>query len=309
MNQTYLAVFASTGGKRIINAVRSFRKMEPHIPVYVMFDISSKSWNNGGGDAVRDWLYSAPHGLIGYGMTENDKHINGVLNAGMRQAEKLGYSHVVLFHDDLVFSPLPEHRGSLAFWLQPAFIEGTSGMTFGHLECFVRDPGDPFARRPPAFWDAIDLDSPELWRQMFRFPYNNGYEVELPGQEFYVRYEGPDKVRKWNRLGPTGQVVPVATWKALGGFDEVAFVHYDQDYTSEVFRRGWPPVYAVPNVPWLHLHNQSMRPDADVAPEPWGRGEAYVAKFGADWPGYWRSDWAERWQGGLPLIGGIYTDR
>jgi len=285
-------VFASTGGNKLIRAVRSFRRIEPNYPcVHVAVDVSSNSWRQT--EIPMQQMEDETGAVIRYIATR--AHINGCLNEAMRFMEEEGYSHACLFHDDIVFSPFPEHRGSVSKWFTPELL-ASSGVTFGHFETSGFDPNEKYARRSPEEWDAEDLESDALWSRLMNFQYDNGFEISnLPNVNFYARYEGPDKVRKWNRLGPTGQVVPIATWRAIGKFDEVAGVHYDQDYTSECFRRKLPPVYAVPNIPWLHLHNQSMRPGGDPAPEPWGSTEAYVRKFGANWPGFWKNDWEERW--------------
>jgi hypothetical protein len=142
----------------------------------------------------------------------------------------------------------------------------------------------------------LDLESESLWKQLSNFSRENAYRIQPEQADWFCHYEGCDKVRKWNRLGPTGQVVPIATWLQVGKFDEVDYVHYDQDYTIKCFRMGLTPNYAVPNVPWLHLHNQSMNPWFDPAPGEWGRREAMIRKFGADWPGIWGDDWEEKWR-------------
>jgi len=146
-------------------------------------------------------------------------------------------------------------------------------------------------------WDVLNLESRPLWKTLMNFKRENAYRIYHPGENWFCHYEGCDKVRKWNRLGPTGQVVPIGTWNEVGKFSETNMVHYDQDYTIKCFRKGLPPNYAVPNVPWLHLHNQSMNPWFDPAPGSWGTREAMIKEYGADWGGIWGNDWEDRWEG------------
>ena len=284
---------ASTGGKKTLRTIKSFQKMEPDYPIHLVIDISSRSWNTMG----KEWEKPLQETGVKIRYTENRAHINGTLNAGMRWLRELGFSHACFFHDDLIFSPFPKHKLSVSRWFTPGLLK-SSGITFGHFEAFALGPdsgGEPYARRHPTKWDALDLENEALWNELMVFEYNNGFEIRPTGVDWYCRYEGPDKVRPWNRLGPTGQVIPISTWEANHEFDETVGVHYDQDYTMECFRRKCPPVWAVPNVPWLHLHNQTMAPWGDPAPEPWGRTESMIQKYGANWPGFWQNDWEERW--------------
>lgn len=288
-------VFASTGGMKIVRAVRSFQKIEPLLAVHVIFDISSNSWKSKDQSKYVSGLreLGLQHGHhIRY--VENNAHINGTLNRAMEWMKELGYSHACLFHDDLVFSPFAEHRESVSCWFNPELL-GKSAITFSHLEAFKSGEPDRWARRHPDEWDAIDMESEELWKHFMTFKRENAYGIHPPDADFFVHYEGCDVVRKWNRLGPTGQVVPIDIWEQVGKFDEVDCVHYDQDYTVKCFRAGLKPNYAVPNIPWVHLHNQSMNPWFDPAPGMWGRTEAMVKKFGANWEGIWGNDWEEKW--------------
>ena len=288
-------VFASTGGKKVVRAVRSFKRVEPNLQPHVVFDVSSKSWNSK--DQSKDVSDLRDLGLA-YGHhirnVENHAHINGTLNRAMEWMKELGHSHVCLFHDDIVFSPFPEHRESVSCWFTPVLLEKT-GITFCHLEAFKKDQVERWARRHPDEWDAIDMESEEFWKAFMTFKRENAFGIYPEGADFFVHYEGCDVVRKWNRLGPTGQVVPIASWEAVGKFDEVDGVHYDQDYTVKCFRAGMRPNYAVPNIPWVHLHNQSMNPWFDPAPGKWGTGQAMIDKFGANWEGIWGNDWEEKW--------------
>ncbi len=281
-------VFASTGGYKTVRALRSFSRMEPDFKPNVVIDISSKSWNGGGNEYLGHILKLANVKLV-----ENHAHINGTLNRGMEWMAENGHTHVALFHDDIVFSSLLEHQGSFSCWLTPKLLE-KSAITFCHLECFKKST-EAWARRHPVEWDAIDLESGMLWTQLAKFKRENAYPIQPEGADWFCHYEGCDKVRKWNRLGPTGQVVPIETWLKVGKFDEVDCVHYDQDYPVKCFRMGLVPNYAVPNIPWLHLHNQSMNPWFDPAPGRWGTMEAMIKKFGADWPGIWGSNWENEW--------------
>jgi hypothetical protein len=283
-------VFASTGGFKLIRALRTFAQMEPQLrPLHVGIDISSRSWRDGGRE-VLDTLMDEKD--VDVHCFYNSAHINGTLNRCMELMADRGYTHVALFHDDLVFPPI---FGGVSQWFSDDLL-AKSAITFCHLEAFAHSDAEQWARRHPAEWDQLDLEDIKLWNQLMRFKRENAYRIQPEGADWFCHYEGCDKIRKWNRLGPTGQVIPIETWLQVGKFSEDNCVHYDQDYPIKCFRMGLKPNYAVPNIPWLHLHNQSMNPWFDPAPGSWGTREAMIAAYGADWPGIWGSDWEQKWK-------------
>jgi hypothetical protein len=287
-------VIASTGGTKLTRTLRSLRRMEPDLAPHVVLDVSSNTWR-------QDPHCNIPND-VPLLRIENRAHINGTLNAAMAWMATQGFSHAALFHDDLVFSPLPQHRGSLSRWFDIPQVASGSGISFGHFETFT---GDTDGRRSPAQWDLESLEDDALWRFLAALPDPppGGVDFYPPDRTFWFRAEGADKVRKWNRLGPTGCIVPVATWEALGRFDEHDGIFYDQEYPSECFRRKLPPIYAVPNFPYIHLHNQSMNPWGDPASGLFGNtGAAYERRFGArdnracGWAGFWGDNWEAEWK-------------
>jgi hypothetical protein len=288
-------VFASTGGNKMVRTLRSFQKMEPDTPVHIVFDVSSHSWQIDKNNPPKEWFEQQPGVEVIY-LVQNNAHINGALNAGIGWMEHLGFKYAALFHDDLVFSPLAEHQRSISNWWRctEPLLRISSGFRFTHFETFVPEED---SRRKPEDWDKEDLESEELWQYLKGHSMVDGREIRPPGRSFWFKYEGPDVVRKWNRLGPTGQVVPIKTWRWVGRFDEKEGIFYDGEYPSECFRRGLPPVYAVTNFPYIHLHNQTMNPWRDPAPGVWGDTmAAYVKRFGADWAGFWKDDWEAKWE-------------
>jgi len=279
-------VFATTGGSKLARCLRSFARMEPDVQPHVVLDTSSNTWKR------NQRLDVPPNTPVRH--IVNSAHINGVLNAALEWMKELGHTHAALFHDDLIFSPLPEHRYSLSEWFTHPLVQTSSGLRYSHFETFVPEVD---SRRASEVWEYEDLESPELWTFLKTFTMCDGVDCRPPGRSFWFKYEGPDKVRKWNRLGPTGQIVPLATWEQVGKFDEVEGIFYDGEYPSECFKRKLPPVYAVTNFPYIHLHNQSMNPWGDPAPNGFGNtGAAYERRYHADWPGFWGGDWEEKWK-------------
>jgi len=292
----------STGGNKLGRTVRTLSQMEPEYPIHVVLDVASKTWKNSGLSPSLDWLEYDKKTTVLVRPFENSAHINGTLNECMRWLQELGYTHVCLFHDDLVFSPLPEHVGSISKWFDSFLLDPSksSGIKFSQFETFVPDED---SRRHPDEWDKEDLRSPELWKFLkCHYSQIDGSPVCPPEKSFWFKYEGSDKVRKWNRLGPAGQVVPIETWEKVGGFDETEGIFYDGEYPSECFRRGLPPIWAVTNFPFIHLHNQSMNPWFDPAPGLFGDTmKAYAKRFPGNhnkpdaWAAFWGDTWEEEW--------------
>lgn len=283
-------VFASTGGNKIVRAVRTFQAMEPGIPVHVAMAVNSVTYRSINFDhekLLKDLdVVTRPVSSAGY--------VNGSFNEATEWIHSLGYDEICIFQDDLIFSPLREHRGSASQW----FIQNwsrVSGVTFAHLEVLTNEDG---MRRAPAQWDQEDFSDPSLWQELMQFDrHHNGAPVYPTGRDWFVRYEGSDKYRKWNRLGPTGFVFPYRLWAEFGGFDTKQGVMFDIDYPAEALQRHHPPVYAVPNVPWLHLHNQSVNPWTDPAIGIWADPLGnFAKKFGSIITDYWWGAWEERWE-------------
>src|SRR5579885_2013647 len=106
-------VFISTGGEKILRAIRSLRRTEPDLPIHVVFDALSRTWVGGGYLAQ---AHLAEYNNVNVRLFDNQHHINGVLNEGMRWMRDLGHSHACLFHDDIIFTPFKEHKGHLSDW-------------------------------------------------------------------------------------------------------------------------------------------------------------------------------------------------
>ena len=262
------AVFISTGGPKIIRAVRSFKQMEPDLPVHVLMDMTTNTWKaneyNPSLQNLRDQF-----GVLTEPLLENDGLVNGAFNAGVRWMKELGYERAACFHDDLIFPHLHETRYYLTKWfarvqIEPEFRDA-SGIAFGHFEALVFWPGNIKHQsgnwhRAPTEWDKLDLESDEVWNKLVK----NGvpeHEVDFPDMNFFTLYEGlrgHDTFRYLTRLGPTGFIIPIDKWEEIGGFDEQYGIFYDIVYPSECAVRGWNPVIVAPNSPFLHLHNQTQ---------------------------------------------------
>jgi hypothetical protein len=262
-------VFATTGGNKILRAVRSFRRAEPDTPVHVVVDITSNTWRNGGQHALTPLL-----DLASVRCVENHAHINGTLNRAMEWMAELGHTHACLFHDDIVFSPLPEHLHHISRWFSDAAVERAySALTLSHMEAFV--PHDGTVKGQPgnwheseSWWDARDLESESLWRVLCPNGQPAGYfggegpdggpigEVDFG--DWFVHCTGAYRTHGCLRLGPAGQIVSIDAWQRIGKFDESKGLIYDMVFAVECAMRRMAPVLIVPNIPFLHLHNQSI---------------------------------------------------
>lgn len=291
-----MVVFGTTGGPKILRAVRSFRKQEPNIPVHVVIDSTSNTWKSGGYEVYDELILTAQFLRV----IENDKHINGTLNAAMRWVEEEDRPYACLFHDDVIFSPFAEHRGNLAGWFDrlksDSQLMNSCALTLSLMEVGITGPdGDLFTgNAAPWEWDTMNLESLDLWSKLLpeaKVPGGFlegkiGHHVyEVPGPPFAVRYYYGD-VSPYTRLGPTGQIVPVGVWKDIGGFDEKEGIHYDAYYPAECAVRGFPPVRVISNIPHLHLHNQSIG-FLDPSVGLWGNvSAAFERKYG---PNFWKN--------------------
>ena len=291
-------VFASTGGPKILRAIRSFRKMEPDLPVHVVFDIDSNTWKDKGYKALTVLEEGFSEKFVGikvFCLQGNKAHINGTLNQGMKWLRELGYSHVGLFHDDLIFSPLLENQFYISKCIQrmehSSELMASSGIGFGDLETLYRNPGTVRFQpghwdAPPEVWDSMDLESEELWQKLCP----QGIPARISEFfMFFVDYTEPGSlVGHCCRLGPVGQIVPLWAWEAVGGFDETYGVHYDSDYPAACLVKQLPPVLCFPNSPILHLHNQSIG-YKDPSVNLWGDvTAAFQKKYNKEYGQFWR---------------------
>jgi hypothetical protein len=275
--------FVTTGGEKIGRAVRSFRRMEPELPIHVAVDTSSNTWNTNprlpGVDGTNTFVREF----------KNKFHINGTLNHAMLWMKNLKHTHVCLFHDDLIFSPLPENREYISHWAERIAAEETpreaSGLSFGYMETFALNPGNIRHTEgnwhyPPHVWDAMDLESEELWKKLYVGGKPVRGEIDFP--TFFVEYIAchSQEFGRCFRLGPAAQIVSVASWEAVGGFDEEWGVHYDHDYIAACAYKNLKPILYAPDGPFLHLHNQSIG-YADPSVGLWGDvTAAFTKKFG-----------------------------
>src|SRR5215469_14276639 len=257
-------VFVSTGGNKMLRALRSLRRMEPTLPVYISLDIGAKSWYPDPPYSVFEQLDNVTVKPI-----HNDCYVNGAMNAAMSWMKDLGYQYACLFHDDIIFSPFADHRGNLTHWFDQLSVDpilrAASGVTLSQVEAITPEPGIPCVPRPSSFWDALDLESEDFWRRLRLDGDSPTYldsvhQVFPDGLGWFIEYYGVAAVNRCTRLGSTGQIVPIPTWEEVGHFDEQYGVFYDMEYPVECYRRRLPPVYMIPNIPFLHLHNQSHGP-------------------------------------------------
>jgi hypothetical protein len=282
--------FVGTGGYKMVRALRSFRRAEPDLPVHVVFDTSTNSWQRNVQMVRAEWFAAQPN--VKVRCITNDAYVNGAFNAGIRWLADLGYPIVCMFHDDVVFSPLPENRGHVTEWFgrldTDPELQQSSGLTLASMEALVPSPIVGHWQRSPAEWDVLDLESEHLWRTMLpggKSPMYYGSPgsddgVKLDG--WFVKYFYPDKTCPLSRLGPTGFVIPVHVYEDIGGFDEKDGIFYDMEYPVLCAMRGLPPVKAVPSTPHLHLHNQSTA-YGDPAVGTWGHDlQSFVAKYGKE---------------------------
>lgn len=282
--------FASTGGQKMVRALRSLRRTEPELPVHIILDISSKTWKENSNPSP-EYFEQQPN--VKLKCVHNVAYINGALNAGMRWIAELGYDYGCLFHDDVIFSPLLAHQGHLSEWFKrlesEAELRKCSALTLSYMQAFV--PNDVW-KRSPMEWDAMDLESESLWQTLCPLgkpagtytELGHAYEIHLP--EFFVQYHGVKEMCRGYRLGPPGQIVPVTTWDAIGGFDETEGIFYDIQYPAECAARDLPSVQTIPNIPHLHLHNQSIG-FADPAFGVWADTMAAFTRRYGEYGAFW----------------------
>jgi len=257
-------VFVSTGGNKMMRALRSLRRMEPELTVHISMDTQAKSWYS---DPPLSEFERLPNVIVRD--SRNNCYVNGAMNAAMQWMKDLGYDHACMFHDDIIFSPFADHKGDLSRWFdcvaENPVLSKASGITLSQVEAITPEPGIPCVPRPPEFWDAMDLESEQFWTRL-RLNGNSPkyldqvHQVYPEGLGWFIEYYGVAEIGRCTRLGSTGQIVPIARWEEVGRFDEQYGVFYDMEYPVECYRRKLTPIYMIPNIPFLHLHNQSHGP-------------------------------------------------
>jgi hypothetical protein len=287
-------VFVSTGGKKMMRALRSFRRTEPEVPVHIAFATSSKVWPRNNYEFPSLLFEREPNVQIR--LISSTGWINGCFNEAIKWMRELGYDSACLFHDDIVFSPLPEHRHHVTEWFSrietDPELQESSGLTLSFMEALVPSALPGCWHRSPEEWSRQDLESESLWRQFCPGPDakpalyfgSPGSEigVHAPNSDWFVKYFCTERTVPMSRLGPSGKIVPISIWEVLGGYGETEGIFYDMEYPVQCALRGLPPVKVIPNIPHLHLHNQSTA-FGDPAVGLWGSDLAhFVTKYGKE---------------------------
>lgn len=282
-------VFVSTGGNKMARALRSFRIGEPDIPVHITFATSSKVWERNRAEVSPEWFAVQPNVKVLQIFT--DGWINGCFNEAIRWMGQLGYSRACCLHDDTVFSPLPENHLHLSEWFAASerdpTLSAASALTLSAMEALVRTGNPSIWERSPAEWDQRDLESESVWRILLpggQSPIYFGSPGSDDGttvSDWFVKYFVTERVISMARLGPAGFILPIALWDRVGGFGEHDGIFYDMEYPILTAKLGLPPVLAVPNIPFIHLHNQSTA-FGDPAVGIWGHDlQSFIHKYGA----------------------------
>lgn len=282
--------FISTGGTKMMRALRSLRRMEPSLPVHIVFDTSAKAWGRNNAEVPYNHFESQPNVHVRH--VHSTGWINGTFNAGVGWMRELGFSRACLIHDDTVFSPLADNHGDLSNWIAKAESDPTlsaaSGLSLSSMEALVNTGREGIWERSPDEWDRTDIESDAVWRTMLPGGVSAMY-FGSPGSDdgvslgnWFVKYFVTERIISMARLGPAGFIVPIAAWEASGGFGERDGIFYDMEYPILTARLGLPPVLAIPNAPFLHLHNQSTA-FGDPAVGIWGHDlQSFIEKYGAD---------------------------
>jgi hypothetical protein len=270
----------------MVRALRSLRIGEPDLPVHIAFSTSSKVWPANNAQVPSEYFSSQPNVKVLH--TFSTGWINGCFNEAIRWMQQLGHSHVCCLHDDTIFSPLPENAGDLSKWLAYAESSPASGITLSSMEALVNTGIEGIWERSPAEWDARDLESESVWRTMCPGGTSAMYFGSLGSDhgvslgDWFVKYFVTEHRISIARLGPVGFIIPISLWESIGGFGERDGIFYDMEYPIQTAQLGLPPVLAVPNVPILHLHNQSTA-FGDPAMGIWGHDLAsFIHKYGTD---------------------------
>ena len=283
-------VFVSTGGTKMVRALRSLRRSEPSLPIHIALATSSKVWPSNSAAVPSSYFESQPNVRVLH--TFSQGWINGCFNEAIRWMAELGYSRACCIHDDTVFSPLPENFHHLSEWLTLAecdpVLSASAGLSLSAMEALVRTNTPGVWERSPAEWDRTDLESESTWRILLpdgRSPIyfgSPGSEDGTTVTDWFVKYFVTDRIIPMARLGPSGFIIPISVWEQIGGFGETEGIFYDMEYPVRTAELGIPPVLAVPNVPYIHLHNQSTA-FGDPATGIWGHDlDSFIHKYGAD---------------------------
>jgi hypothetical protein len=181
---------------------------------------------------------------------------------------------------------LPEHLHHISRWFTDPVLSNSSGVTLGFMEALVPSPYPGVWERHPQIWDAMDLEAFTLWNVLLpggKSPMYYGSpgsdQGVAAGPDWFVKYFVPDVTCILARLGPTGFIIPIDTWRRFDGFGEHEGIYYDMEYPVKCAIAGLPPVRAVPSIPHIHLHNQSTA-FGDPAIGLWGHDLAsFIAKY------------------------------
>jgi hypothetical protein len=269
-------VFASTGGEKMARALRTFRKAEPDLTVHITMDMSTNTWKGYGQNPPMEWFVQQPN--VKVLPITNTGYVNGGLNKAVRWIKDLGFTHCCLMQDDLVFSTLPENRYHISVWFEEMFhnpqLQSACGLTFSCMEALVPSKIEGHWQRDPQDWDRMDLESEKFWQILLPGGKPVGYfgdattpigETHFPDDpSWFVHYYGTDRVGRFSRLGPSGQILPIANFDLVGGFDETYGIFYDLEFPIACALKGLDPILILPNVPYLHLHNQSQIADPAI---------------------------------------------
>jgi hypothetical protein len=283
-------VFVSTGGRKMMRALRSFRRTEPTLPVHIAFATTSRVWERNNAELPYQCYESEPN--VSMRLISSTGWINGCFNEAVKWMRELGYDSACLFHDDIVFSPMPEHMHHISEWFtrieSDPELQESSGLTLSFMEALVPSLTPGCWHRSPEEWDSTDLESEFLWRQLcpdakpalyFGSP-GSEIGVQAHGADWFVKYFCTEHTVPMSRLGPSGKIVPISIWEAIGGYGETEGIFYDMEYPVQCILRGFPPVKVIPNIPHLHLHNQTTA-FGDPATGLWGSDLAhFIAKYG-----------------------------
>jgi hypothetical protein len=279
-------VFISTGGGKMARALRSFRRMEPTLPVHIVFDTSCNSWMRNREEISPDWFAAQLNVKVLH--IYSTGWINGSFNEAIRWMQQLGHSHACCLHDDTVFSSLPENSGDISKWLAYAESSPAVGITLSAMEALVRTGIPGIWERSPAEWDQRDLESESVWRTLLpngespMYFGSPGSDDGISLGDWFVKYFVPKQIEPISRLGAPGFIIPIDIWERIGGFGEHDGIFYDMEYPVQTAMLGLPPILVAPNAPFLHLHNQSTA-FGDPAVGIWGHDLAsFIHKYGKE---------------------------
>src|SRR5882724_10171534 len=160
--------FVSTGGYKMVRALRSFRLVEPDLTAHVLFNVSSNSWKKNSQMLPASWFEQQSNTQVR--CVENSAFVNGSFNKAIAWLKELGYDCACVFHDDIIFSPLRENRRHISKWLKmlesDRELRQSSGISLGFMEALVPSSDPGCWQRSPDHWDLIDLESESLWRTL-----------------------------------------------------------------------------------------------------------------------------------------------